>query len=106
MSMRKVSVTATATFEFEIDDQARSAWDGSKILDVLRNRTTAEFLAANDPCYTEDATMDTLLGHLGIMLAIENRPMGAFDGWGDFNRDDAKGSPYSVDWTIENVEVS
>jgi hypothetical protein len=99
VSKRTVSVTATCSLDFEIDDEAVSAWDGAKILEVLERRGTG-----ND-VYTQDATLDLLLGHLGIQLSVENRAMGAFDGWADFPREAAIGNPYGVHWDIENVTV-
>ena len=100
MSERTVSVTATCSFDFTIDDEAVSEWDGAKILDVIRQRGTGNEI------YTKDATLDTLLGHLGIMLSVEGRTMGSFDGWADFPEDAAKGSPYAVSWDIDWVNVS
>jgi hypothetical protein len=98
---RKVSVEVTCLFEFEIDDEAVSDWDGAKILEVLEKRR------GNDPAvYTEDATMQNLLGHLGIELCVNNRTMGNFDGWADFPADAATGSPYAVDWDIQSVFIS
>lgn len=98
MSWRKVSVQATASFEFEIDDERVSDWDGAKILEVLEKR------GKGNDIYTADATLENLLAHLGIALSIENRSMN-IDGWADFPPDSAKGNPYGVDWAIESVEV-
>lgn len=98
MSKRKIHVQASASFEFEIDDEAVSDWDGAKILEVIEKR------GVGNDIYTADATLDTLLGHLGIALAIEGRSM-SIDGWADFPSDAASGSHFSVDWTIDDVEV-
>lgn len=97
---RTVSVTATCSFDFEIDDEAVSDWDGAKILEVIDHR------GVGNRVYTADATLDSLLGHLGIMLAVENRTMGNFDGWADFPESSARGNPYGVHWDIEDVSVS
>lgn len=98
---RTVSVVATCSFDFEIDDDVASEWDGAKILEVLERRRDAD-----PPLYTEDATIETLLGGLGLMLCVENRTMGNFDGWADFPESAASGSPYGVDWQVEYVDVS
>jgi hypothetical protein len=98
---RTVSVEATVSFDFEVDDEVVSDWDGATVLDVLDRRKN------NEPAvYTEDATQETLLGHLGIVLCVEGRSMGNIDGWADFPSDAASGNPYGVHWTIESVEVS
>lgn len=97
---RTVSVTAEVDFEFEIDDQAVSDWDGAKILEVLDKR------ADNDPAvYERGAELKNLLGHLGIELCVENRPIDSVDGWADFPREAASGNPYGVRWSIEYVHV-
>lgn len=101
MAKRTVSVEATVSFEYEIDDEAMSDWDGAKILEVLEKRRDVQ-----PPVYTPEATQDGLLGHLGIALAVDGRTMGSFDGWADFASDAASGSPYGVHWTIDDVEVS
>ena len=101
MSTRTVSVEATVIFDFTIDDAAVSDWDGAKILEVLEKRRDNTI-----PVYDKDATLEQLLGHLGLMLCVENRTMGSFDGWADFPPEAAKGSPYGTYWHIERVEVS
>jgi hypothetical protein len=98
MSTRKVNVTATATFEFEIDDEAVSTWDGAKILEVIEKRK-----GQTPPVYTANATLHDILGGLGIALCVDGRTMGNFDGWADFPPETATGSPFSVDWDIEDV---
>jgi hypothetical protein len=97
---RTVTVTATANFEFEIDDEVQSEWDGAKILEVLEKR------GKGNAIYTERATLDELLGGLGVELCVNGRRMGNFDGWADFPESAASGSPFSVDWDIESVQVS
>lgn len=99
MAIRSVSVEARATFEFQIDDEATSDWDGATILTVLEQR------GKGNDVYTEEATLGSLLGHLGVQLCVEGRTMGNFDGWADFPADSATGNPFSVDWTIEDVQV-
>jgi hypothetical protein len=100
MSERTVSVEVSGSFDFTIDDEAVSEWDGAKILEVLEAR------GKGNDVYTEDATMDLLLGHLGITLSVENRTMGTFDGWADFPSSAASGNPYGAYWHIESVHVS
>jgi hypothetical protein len=100
VSERTVSVIATCSFDFKINDEAVSDWDGAKILEVLERR------GKGNDIYTEDATLESLLGWLGIMLCVENRTMGNFDGWADFPESAASGSRYAVDWDIESVTVS
>ena len=100
MSERTVSVEVSGSFDFTIDDEAVSEWDGAKILEVLDRR------GRGNDVYTADATMDLLLGHLGIQLSVENRNMGNFDGWADFPSSAARGNPYGVSWHIESVDVS
>lgn len=96
---RTVTVEAACHFDFEIDDEATSDWDGAKILEVLEKRGTG-----ND-VYTEDATLSGLLGHLGIQLSVENRRMGNIDGWADFLEEAASGNSYGVQWDIMGVWV-
>lgn len=103
---RTVSVEATCSFGYEIDDEAVSTWDGAKILEVLEKRNGVDGGNAHGELYTEDATMDMLLGHLGIVLCVDGRRMGNIDGWADFPESAASGSPYGVNWNIESVEVS
>lgn len=95
-----VSVTATASFEFTIDDEIQSDWDGATIPTVLAVR------GKGNDIYTEDATLESLLGHLGIQLSVENRRMGNFDGWADFPEEAASGNPYSVDWQIDHLHIT
>lgn len=102
MARRTVSVEASCSFEFEIDDAAVSEHDGVKILEVLQVRGQGK----DNAYYTEQATMDGLLGHLGIELSVENRRMSSIDGWADFSDEAASGHPYGVQWSIESVDVS
>lgn len=103
MSARTITVEASCSFEFEIDDEAVSEHDGAKILEVLEKRRLPD--GTPDPdFYTPRATLDNLLGHLGIALAVEGRSMN-IDGWADFPRDAATGSQFSVHWDIERVQV-
>lgn len=97
---RTVEVTATCSLSFVIDDEAISEWDNARILEVLERRANAR-----PPVYTEGATLDDLLCHLGVMLSVENRRMGSFDGWADFPESAAQGNPYGVDWAVESVHV-
>lgn len=101
MAERTVSVTASCDFVFTIDDEAVSEWDGATILTVLASETRKA-----EGIYTPDATLDNLLGHLGIQLSVENRRMGNFDGWADFPESAGSGNPYSTTWRIEDVSVS
>lgn len=96
---RTVSVTASCTFDFEIDDAVPSEWDGATILTVLEKR------GKDGDIYTENATLRDLLGDLGIQLCVDGRSMGNFDGWADFPPNAAYGNPYGVTWQIENVAI-
>lgn len=96
---RTVSVEATASFDFEIDDEIPSDWDGATILKVLEKR------GKGNEIYTDDATLTDLLGWLGIQLCVDGRTMGNFDGWSDFSLEAASGSPYAVNWQIDGVRV-
>ena len=100
MGERTVSVEVSGSFDFVIDDEAVSEWDGAKILDVLTQR------GRGNNIYSEDATMDTLLGYLGLALSVENRRMGNIDGWADFPESAARGNPYGVYWHIESVDIT
>jgi len=98
--MKRVRVTAEVDFQFEIDEEAVSEWDGAKILEVLDKR------ADNDPpVYERGAELKTLLGHLGLQLVVENRYIDMIDGWADFPRGAASGNPYAASWSIEHVSV-
>lgn len=95
---RTVSIQASVDFEFEIDDEAVSDWDGAKILEVLEKRGAE--------VYVENATLEQILFELGIDLVVHNRTMGNFDGWADFKPEAASGSPYSLRWSLEGLQVS
>lgn len=97
---RTVTVEASCSFEFVIDDEAESDWDGAKVLDVLEKRRDAV-----PALYTPEATMDNLLGFLGIEVSVENRRPTNVDGWADFPDGAIEGRPYSPHWTIESVDV-
>lgn len=100
MAKRTIDVTVEADFTFEIDDEAVSDWDGAKLLEVLDKR------ADNDPpVYERGTELKELLGHLGIQLCVENRNIDMIDGWADFPREAASGSPYGVRWSIEYLRV-
>lgn len=96
---RTISVTATASFDFEIDDEVVSDWDGATILTVLEKR------GKGNDIYTEDATLESLLAFLGISLCIDGRSMGNFDGWADFPPDAAHGSSFAVTWDDIDVTI-
>lgn len=99
MSKRTVSVEATVSFDFTVDDEIKSEWDGATVLTVLDKRGKV-----ND-VYTDQATLRDLLGFLGIQLCVDGRPMGSFDGWADFPESAASGSPFAVYWALESVQV-
>lgn len=99
MAQRTISVEFSGNLEFTIDDEAVSDWDGAKILEVLEKR------GKGNDVYTEQATMQSLLGHLGWTLSVESRSMGSFDGWADFPEDSAKGNSYGVYTSIEDVTI-
>lgn len=97
---RTVSVTATATFDFEIDDEVKSEMDEATIPTVLQKR------GKGNDFYTERATMKGLIGDLGIQLCVDNRPISRIDGWADFPDEAASGSHFAVNWDIEEVRVN
>lgn len=105
MSRRTVTVEFSGSFDFVIDDEAVSTWDGSKILEVLEKRGAEQYVAAHGRLYTEDATLEMLLGDLGWQLCVENRDIDRIDGWADFPREAASGNPYGVYRAIDNVSV-
>jgi hypothetical protein len=87
------------SFDFTIDDEAKSDWDQATILTVLEKR------GKGNEIYTEQATLKDLLGFLGVQLCVDGRAMGSFDGWADFPESAASGSPYGVYWDIEDIQV-
>jgi hypothetical protein len=104
MAERTITVEFSGSLDFVIDDEAVSNWDGVKILEVLEKRGKGDD-SRDELVYNDSATTESLLGHLGLNLCVENRRMGSFDGWADFPEEAAKGNPYGVHWSIDDVTV-
>lgn len=98
---RTVTVEASVTLEFEVDDEVVSEWDGATVLNALEKRRDNV-----PPVYREDATQEQVLGGLGVWLCQEWRGISSIDGWADFPDGAASGNPNGIHWTFEWVEVS